>query len=63
MLSLGGGFNILIRSILVSLVEPKRIGILFNTIAVTETIGLITAGPLLSAAFRTEAVLGSDYHL
>lgn len=60
-ISLGGGYNVLIRSLLTSIVEANHVGTLYNTIAVTETVGLVIAGPLLSASFRRGLEMGGAW--
>jgi len=57
-MSLGGGFAALVRSLLTSLVEPHHVGTLYNMIAVTEMVGFLFAGPLLSLSFRKGLELG-----
>jgi hypothetical protein len=59
--SLGGGYNVLVRSLLTSIVEASHVGTLYNTIAVTETIGMLFAGPLLSSSFRSGLDLGGAW--
>ncbi|KAK1565903.1 uncharacterized protein LY79DRAFT_529794, partial [Colletotrichum navitas] len=51
--ALGSGYNILIRSLLASVVEKDNIGMLYTIMSISETIGALVAGPLLAATFRT----------
>ncbi|WQF90194.1 Putative major facilitator superfamily, MFS transporter superfamily [Colletotrichum destructivum] len=51
--ALGSGYNILIRSLLASVVDKDNIGMLYTMMSISETIGALVAGPLLAASFRT----------
>lgn len=51
-LSLGSGYTLLVRSLLASTVEKNQIGTMYTVIGTIETIGMLTAGPLLANSFR-----------
>ncbi|KAF7136825.1 hypothetical protein CNMCM5793_006343 [Aspergillus hiratsukae] len=50
--SLGGGFFPALRSVATTLVDEAEIGLLGTTIALTQGIGAIIAGPLMAGTFR-----------
>lgn len=59
--ALGSGYNLLVRSLLTSIVEQHHVGTLYNTMAVLETTGALVAGPLLSTTFRKGLDLGGAW--
>lgn len=52
-MALGSGYALLIRSLLASVVDKHQIGTLYTMIGVLETVGVLVAGPLLAASYRT----------
>ena len=54
----GSGYNLLLRSLLASVVEPHHRGTLFNTIGMLESLGIVISGPLLAQAFRVGLGIG-----
>ncbi|KAB5551178.1 putative MFS transporter [Coniochaeta sp. 2T2.1] len=61
--ALGSGYNFLVRSLLASVVENDHIGMLYTVIGICETVGILVAGPLLAASFRTGMDWGGDIWL
>lgn len=59
--ALGSGYNILIRSLLASVVEKDNIGMLYTMMSIAETIGALVAGPLLAVSFRTGMEWGTGW--
>ncbi|RLL95397.1 hypothetical protein CFD26_101143 [Aspergillus turcosus] len=55
--SLGGGFFPALRSVATALVDEAEIGLLGTTIALTQGIGAIIAGPLMAGTFRFSMTL------
>ena len=49
---LGGGYNLLLRSLLASVVEPHHRGTLFNSFGILESLGIAISGPILAQAYR-----------
>lgn len=60
-LTLGSGYNILVRSLLASLVESHQIGMLYTIIGVLKTVDILIAGPILAICFRTGMNCGEDW--
>lgn len=59
--AVGSGYNLLIRSLLVPMVESDHIGMLYTIIGICEAIGALVAGPLLAASFRTGMEWGNAW--
>jgi MFS family permease len=55
---LGFGFSSAFRSVATGLVAPSHVGVLNTTIAVSQGIGSMVAGPMMAAAFRRGMALG-----
>lgn len=51
-MSLGSGYNLLVRSLLASTVEKSHIGTMYTVIGTLETVGILISGPLLAITFR-----------
>jgi MFS family permease len=51
-LSLGSAFLITARSLATSLVPPDQVGTLYSAIAISQSIGIVIAGPLFAYLFR-----------
>ncbi|KAF7590005.1 hypothetical protein BBP40_003449 [Aspergillus hancockii] len=56
--AVGCGFTSAFRSVATGLVAPSHVGVLNTTIAISQGIGSMMAGPLLAAAFRRGMALG-----
>lgn len=54
---MGSGYNLVLRSILVQLVEPAYRGTLLTTITMLENTSSVIAGPLFSLTFRAGLAL------
>lgn len=52
LMSLGSGYNLLVRSLLASTVEKNHIGTMYTVIGTLETVGILISGPLLAMTFR-----------
>ncbi|PKX90214.1 putative MFS transporter [Aspergillus novofumigatus IBT 16806] len=55
--SLGAGFVPALRSVATALVDEAKIGLLGTTIALTQSIGAIIAGPMLAGTFNKSGML------
>ncbi|RMY98905.1 hypothetical protein D0864_04220 [Hortaea werneckii] len=60
--TLGTGFNTFARSLVSVLVEPTMIGTLYTMISVMDTLGSLSAGPLVAEAFKWGMHLGGIWH-
>lgn len=60
--TLGTGFNTFARSLVSVLVEPTMIGTLYTMISVMDTLGSLSAGPLVAEAFKWGMHLGGVWH-
>ncbi|KAI7489989.1 hypothetical protein KC351_g938 [Hortaea werneckii] len=60
--TLGTGFNTFARSLVSVLVEPNMIGTLYTMISVMDTLGSLSAGPLVAEAFKWGMHLGGFWH-
>ncbi|KAI7551397.1 hypothetical protein KC331_g2580 [Hortaea werneckii] len=60
--TLGTGFNTFARSLVSVLVEPTMIGTLYTMISVMDTLGSLSAGPLVAEAFKWGMRMGSVWH-
>jgi hypothetical protein len=56
--SLGYGFGPAVRGLLVTLVENRRTGMLFTTMSLLESVGLLVSGPLLAETFKVGMAWG-----
>lgn len=54
---MGSGYNLVLRSILVQLVEPAYRGTLLTTVVMLENASSVVAGPLFSLSFRAGLAL------
>ncbi|KAG8161996.1 hypothetical protein KVR01_007761 [Diaporthe batatas] len=52
LMSLGSGYNLLVRSLLAATVEKSHIGTMYTVIGTLETVGILISGPLLAITFR-----------
>ncbi|RMZ03678.1 hypothetical protein D0864_02902 [Hortaea werneckii] len=60
--TLGTGFNTFARSLVSVLVEPTMIGTLYTMISVMDTLGSLSAGPLVAEAFKWGMHLDGVWH-
>ncbi|KAF7180912.1 hypothetical protein CNMCM7691_000041 [Aspergillus felis] len=58
--SLGAGFFPALRSVATALVDEAEIGLLGTTIALTESLGAIIAGPMMAGTFKFSMTLHGD---
>jgi len=61
LLSVGGGYSLLTRSLLTSLIDKQHAGTLYTAIGVIENIGQLVAGPLVSSIFGVGLVWGDQW--
>ncbi|KAJ5490775.1 hypothetical protein N7539_002342 [Penicillium diatomitis] len=60
-LSLSTAFSITARSLVTSLVAPDHVGTLYSAITISQSIGILVAGPLFAYLFRTGLHLGGGW--
>jgi MFS family permease len=60
-LSLGSAFLITARSLATSLVPPDHVGTLYSAIAISQSLGILVAGPLFAYLFRIGLHLGGAW--
>ncbi|KAF7720138.1 Uncharacterized protein PECH_001148 [Penicillium ucsense] len=60
-LSLSTAFGITARSLVTSLVAPDHVGTLYSAITISQSIGILVAGPLFAYLFRTGLHLGGGW--
>lgn len=60
-LTLGSGFGAAARNLATSMVHPSNIAMLYTTIAVTDTLGLLAGGPAMSFALQYGMRLGGAW--
>ncbi|KAJ5648884.1 uncharacterized protein N7484_002607 [Penicillium longicatenatum] len=61
MVSFSGGFNVSTRSLATSLVLPDHVGTLYSALAISQSIGMLIAGPLFAYLFRLGMHLGNGW--
>ncbi|KAI1175806.1 major facilitator superfamily domain-containing protein [Nemania sp. FL0916] len=59
--ALGSGFSPAARSLATSFCEQDEAGLLYTALSITQTIGALIAGPLLSISFRWGLGLGREW--
>jgi MFS family permease len=52
LMTLGSGYNLVVRSLLASTVEKNHVGTMYTVIGTIETVGILVSGPLLAITFR-----------
>lgn len=57
--SLGYGYGPAVRGLVVTMAEGRQTGLLFTSMSLLESIGLLVAGPLLAATFKVGMGWGS----
>ncbi|CEJ94628.1 hypothetical protein VHEMI10146 [[Torrubiella] hemipterigena] len=50
--TLGGAFGIFLRSLISMLVDPHRLGSIYSTLSLMDTVGSLVAGPVLAQALK-----------
>lgn len=60
-LSLGSAFLITARSLVTGLVPPDHVGTLYSAIAISQSLGILIAGPLFAYLFRIGLHLGGAW--
>jgi sugar phosphate permease len=57
----GSGFSPAARSLATTFVQQDEAGLLYSTLAITQTVGELIAGPLLALSFRLGLSIGSQW--
>lgn len=57
----GSGFSPAARSLATTFVQQDEAGLLYTTLAITQTIGGLIAGPLLALSFRWGLSIGAEW--
>ncbi|PYH97882.1 MFS general substrate transporter, partial [Aspergillus ellipticus CBS 707.79] len=57
----GTGYGTFARSLVSALIDPTKLGALYSTIALMDTLGSLLAGPTMSGAFRWGVHLGGAW--
>lgn len=57
----GSGFSPAARSLATTFVQQNEAGLLYTTLAITQTIGGLIAGPLLALSFRLGLSIGAEW--
>ncbi|KAJ5167488.1 uncharacterized protein N7482_006269 [Penicillium canariense] len=60
-LSLGSAFDITLRSLATGLVPPDLVGTLYSAIAISQSLGVLIAGPLFAYLFRAGLHFGGTW--
>jgi MFS family permease len=60
-LSMGMGFMVNTRSLATALVLPDHVGTLYSALAITQSAGMLVAGPLFANLFRVGLHLGNAW--
>lgn len=59
--ALGSPLHLTARSLITSLVLPNQVGVLYTSLAVVQSVGILIAGPLLANTFRWGMKLGDTW--
>ncbi|RAO65443.1 uncharacterized protein BHQ10_001455 [Talaromyces amestolkiae] len=59
--ALGSPLPLTARSLITSLVLPNQVGVLYTSLAVVQSVGILIAGPLLANTFRWGMKLGDTW--
>ncbi|OKL60951.1 hypothetical protein UA08_03240 [Talaromyces atroroseus] len=59
--ALGSPLHLTARSSLTSLILPNQVGVLYTSLAVVQSVGILMAGPLLANTFRWGMKLGNTW--
>jgi hypothetical protein len=59
--ALGSPLHLTARSLITSLVLPNQVGVLYTSLAVVQSVGILIAGPLLANTFRWGMRLGDTW--
>lgn len=59
--ALGSPIHLTARSLITSLVLPDQVGVLYTSLAVVQSVGILIAGPLFANTFRWGMKLGETW--